>query len=249
MATSQHTGMISATKVCTGCHRALPATRDHFHKHPSGKYGLQAACRECQAASKRRYYKTAAGRAAVNAYRAKNIERIIAYNRSRPPLTEAEAAAARERAKRWYWEHRDQARQANRNRARLPHVKAKNKEYQRKYQASRLRRNGEYALRHRTRSAIVTALKQGRTTARGRWWEAACGYTLEELRQHLQSQFTAAMTWENRGTYWEIDHIRPLAGFVIPDADCPAFREAWGLHNLRPLEKSENRAKGGPERQ
>ncbi len=236
------------TKHCAACDRDLPATAEHFHKHPRGKHGLHNHCRACRNAAKRAAYGTPDGKAAAQAYRAKNRDRIAAYNRSRPPLTEAELAAARKRASQWYEEHKEQAREANRKRARLPHAKAKNREYQRKYHASRLRRNGEYALRHRTRSAILLALKQGRVTAKGRWWEAACGYTLEELRQHLQSQFTAAMTWENRGTYWEIDHIRPLAGFVIPDADCPAFREAWGLHNLRPLEKSENRAKGGPER-
>lgn len=45
-----------------------------------------------------------------------------------------------------------------------------------------------------------------------------------------------------------MDHIRPLAGFVIPNVECPAFREAWGLSNLQPLLKADNRAKGGPKR-
>ena len=45
------------------------------------------------------------------------------------------------------------------------------------------------------------------------------------------------MTWDNYGTYWEVDHIKPLSL-------CDAFEEAWQLSNLQPLTCSENRSKG-----
>lgn len=248
MANAQHTEIVGSTKACTGCRRTLPATREFFHKHPSGKFGLQAACRECQATSKRTYYQTAEGKAAANAYRAKNLERIAAYNRSRPPRSEAKREEDRRRAARWYEANKERARASFKKWRSSPENKAKNRVYQSRYHARRLRHDGEYALRRKTRSAILQALSQGRVKGRGRWWEAALGYTLEELRRHIESQFRPGMTWDNHGTLWEIDHIKPLAGFVVPDAHCLAFRQAWALSNLRPLLRVDNREKGGPRR-
>lgn len=35
------------TKVCTGCQQTFPATTEHFHRHPEGKYGLMWKCKAC----------------------------------------------------------------------------------------------------------------------------------------------------------------------------------------------------------
>jgi len=35
----------------------------------------------------------------------------------------------------------------------------------------------------------------------GRRWEKLVGYTLEDLREHLESQFDNKMNWENYGGY------------------------------------------------
>ena len=78
----------------------------------------------------------------------------------------------------------------------------------------------------------------------GRKWEALVGYTLSDLMQHLERQFTAGMTWENRGE-WHVDHIRPLCSFEFQTPDCPQFREAWALTNLRPLWAKDNLTKSG----
>lgn len=37
-----------ATKVCTACGKEYPATTEYFHKQKSGKYGLNAKCKECK---------------------------------------------------------------------------------------------------------------------------------------------------------------------------------------------------------
>jgi hypothetical protein len=72
-------------------------------------------------------------------------------------------------------------------------------------------------------------------TKGARAWEALVGYTLGDLVRHLERQFGSGMTWDNRGAFWVIDHIQPIASFAITGPDCPEFRACWSLPNLRPL--------------
>jgi 5-methylcytosine-specific restriction endonuclease McrA len=73
----------------------------------------------------------------------------------------------------------------------------------------------------------------------GRHWESLVGYTVEQLKRHLEKQFQSGMTWDNYGQ-WHIDHIVPASAFnfIVPeDID---FKNAWNLKNLRPLWAGDN---------
>ncbi len=74
----------------------------------------------------------------------------------------------------------------------------------------------------------------------GRSWQKLVGYTLEDLTKHLEKQFNDKMNWNNYGSYWHIDHIKPqsLFNYIIPKD--PEFKECWALTNLQPLEKIAN---------
>ena len=69
------------------------------------------------------------------------------------------------------------------------------------------------------------------------------GCTIQELREHLESQFTEGMTWENMGRGgWHIDHIIPCAFF---DLSKPSHQKVcFNWQNLQPLWESDNCAKG-----
>ncbi len=69
------------------------------------------------------------------------------------------------------------------------------------------------------------------------------GYTGEELIQHLESQFTNGMSWDNMNE-WHIDHIRPVASFNYDSTDHPDFKKCWALNNLQPLWATDNIRKG-----
>lgn len=71
-------------------------------------------------------------------------------------------------------------------------------------------------------------------------WRGIVGYSLETLCAHLEARFTPDMTWENYGSFWQIDHIRPVSDFDLPRE----IIECWELRNLRPLPAVENMAKG-----
>lgn len=80
----------------------------------------------------------------------------------------------------------------------------------------------------------------------GRGWESLVGYTVEDLRLHLERQFRPGMTWENWGKgehCWHIDHIVPKARFSFRTDTDPDFRACWALTNLRPLWQPENQSK------
>lgn len=65
-------------------------------------------------------------------------------------------------------------------------------------------------------------------------------YSVQDLKIHLEKQFLPGMNWKNYGSHWHIDHIRPLASFVVNGIDDPVILEAWCLTNLRPLWAMDN---------
>jgi hypothetical protein len=68
------------------------------------------------------------------------------------------------------------------------------------------------------------------------------GCTGQQVKEHLEAQFDDSMTWSNYGTYWHVDHIRPLASY---DMNIMADRKhAFHYTNLQPLEAMENMRKG-----
>lgn len=74
-------------------------------------------------------------------------------------------------------------------------------------------------------------------------WEELVGYTLEQLMYHLESKFNDKMSWDNYGTYWQIDHIVPVNAFNIKSYTDKAFKNCWSLENLQPLDSIRNTQK------
>lgn len=78
-------------------------------------------------------------------------------------------------------------------------------------------------------------------------WERELGYTLADLRQHLERQFVGSMSWSNYAGHkqwraqnvWVIDHIVPKVLFTREDS-----ARAFALSNLRPLWLRANLRKG-----
>ena len=99
------------------------------------------------------------------------------------------------------------------------------KEYNQKYGVDiewTLLRN----LRIRLRNALKKEFKSGKTLE-------LLGCSIEEFKLHLEKQFDQNMTWENYGTYWEVDHIQPLSK-----------GGTFHFTNTQPMYYSENRSKG-----
>lgn len=66
------------------------------------------------------------------------------------------------------------------------------------------------------------------------------GYSKNELRDRIESQFTDGMSWSDRSSF-HIDHIVPVAVFFAHGVDDPKVINS--LINLRPLSPKENKTK------
>lgn len=91
-------------------------------------------------------------------------------------------------------------------------------------------------LNNRIRNSLSQCLRPGRkSTSKSQ----LLGWTLDELKTHIERQFLKGMSWENMSE-WHIDHIVPLSSFKFESHEDPEFRRAWALTNLRPLWAGDN---------
>lgn len=70
--------------------------------------------------------------------------------------------------------------------------------------------------------------------------EALLGYTKQELRERIESQFRPGMSWSDRASF-HIDHIVPIAWFL--DRGIRDIATINALANLQPLSPRENQTK------
>ena len=117
---------------------------------------------------------------------------------------------------------------------------------------ARYRNCKDFAIKERMRRQVTKAIKRDgigevirgaiRRGAESKTVERKLGYTVQELRKHLEKQFTKGMSWDAfMGGEIHIDHVRPQASFDLSDDE--QWVECWSLPNLRPCWAKENRAK------
>jgi len=102
--------------------------------------------------------------------------------------------------------------------------------------------DASFRFKDRIRTAVWQCLKE-RDILKVNSTFQLLGYSLEELMQHLEKQFTNGMTWDNYGQ-WHVDHIRPMSSFNFTSPDEPEFKACWALNNLQPLWWPDNLSKG-----
>jgi transposase-like protein len=115
-----------------------------------------------------------------------------------------------------------------------------------------------FVLRKSISYSIWKMLKGFNVTKEGRSCLDFLGYTIEELKVHLEGQFESWMTWNTYGAYhrktwkdadqttwtWQIDHIIPQTDLPYASMEDENFRKCWALENLRPLNSKQNHSDG-----
>lgn len=116
-------------------------------------------------------------------------------------------------------------------------VSEKNK--QNAYIKNKYKTNHNYRLRHSFSSLLRHHLK---TNKNKKHTFNILGYSLEDLKNHLEKKFNKKMNWDNYGKYWHVDHIIPASNFnQLNELE---FIKCWSLENLQPLEAVINMSKG-----
>lgn len=105
----------------------------------------------------------------------------------------------------------------------------------------RRREDAAFRFRQAFSARVRQSLRGGKDHAS---WESLVGYSLRDLRQHIERQFASGMSWENYGD-WHVDHVVPVTSFSFDGPAQPEFHACWALSNLRPLWAGPNISKGG----
>ena len=97
--------------------------------------------------------------------------------------------------------------------------------------------NPSQNLRTRIMARLTESLKTKRP-GRNKWLDTL-GYSVDELKQHIESKFLDGMSWDNYGE-WHIDHVIPIAAFNYSSIEDFDFKRCWALKNLQPLWANDN---------
>ena len=117
----------------------------------------------------------------------------------------------------------------------------KNLEYRVAWERNKRKTNPQHRLNINFARAICHCLGSKKEW---RKQQGLVDHTINDLVKHLEKQFDDKMNWDNYGSYWHIDHIKPISLFKYETAEDPEFKKCWALDNLQPLEKIANLKKG-----
>jgi len=96
-----------------------------------------------------------------------------------------------------------------------------------------------FKLKFNIRTLIRNSIKR-QFTEKSKKTIEILGCTYEEFKIYLESQFDENMNWENQGSYWHMDHIKPISLATSKD-------EVYKLNhytNFQPLYSLDNLIKG-----
>jgi len=213
--------IIGIEKECTKC-KKIKVIED-FYSNTDSKDGHCWWCKRCMNEKDKQWWKN---------------NREKAYNANRR-WRKNNPENVRRSILKWAKSHPDVVKRLHRRW--IENNPEKVKEYNQKANAKK-RRTLKGRLNARMSNAVYMAL---RSNKKGRHWETLVGYTLDQLKKHLEKQFKAGMTWENYGKGgWEIDHKIPQTAFNYEKPEDDDFKKCWALKNLQPLWAKENILKG-----
>jgi hypothetical protein len=128
--------------------------------------------------------------------------------------------------------------------------------YKRTNKRKKIRRDTDpsYRLRCLISRSVSRMLKLNDSSKRGGSIKNALPFSMDELKNHLETQFESWMTWNNQGRYdsknwndndsttwtWQIDHVIPQADLLYASMQDDNFKKCWALENLRPLSAKQN---------
>lgn len=250
------------TKMCTKCKIEQDIT--NFWKDKNKSDGLSCWCIKCQKEynenrkdKQKQWYEQHKEKIKEKhrVYREQHKEEIKNYNQNYDKINREKRlirqkqyyeSHKKERQDYYYSDYREKSKERSKK-YREEH-KEKLKAYDKKYREEHKEELKAYDKQRNQNNKLYRCMSKGiwhslQGAKSEQKWETLISYNLKELKQHLESQFTPEMNWDNYGEYWEIDHIIPQNLLKTNNPEDKKFQICWSLANLRPLEKSLNRSR------
>lgn len=252
-------------KCCRACGNSK--SLNEFYAASGCLLGVRPDCIDCMNVKRRERYENdpslkekrrqeyvdnaEAARAAAKVWRLENIEHAKAKakewreanseqnKKSIAQWREDNPDRIKEYSKDYYRENRDEILENKRVFRSLnqDHIRERDRKYDRTGIDKRRRSTPKGKLsanmQRGIRRGILSGSKSGRRTFE------LLGYSVDELKAHLEALFEDGMSWENYGE-WHIDHKIPLAAHNYETPDDIDFKRAWSLDNLQPLWAEDN---------
>lgn len=112
----------------------------------------------------------------------------------------------------------------------------KNRDKRNEYLKNKRKEDVQFRIRKNIRDRMRAAM-DGRSKSEHTMKLLGC--SIEELKIHLEKQFTTGMSWDNYGKKgWHIDHILPCASFDLTNLDEQI--KCFHYTNLQPLWAEDN---------
>jgi len=208
----------NSRKQCSSCHEYKPLNA--FGKRTSRPDGLRIQCKACEKEYRQR----------------PKTKELKQKSNKRYHQTEKWKQYRQE----WAAKNKDRLRANQIKWVAQPHNRERRRK-QRREQERTKRKDPLYRLGNNLSRQIRKTIHHNK---QGWHWENVVGYSLDDLKAHLETQFQAGMTWKNYGS-WHIDHIKPKSSFPISSQNWREItKEIWALKNLQPLWAKDNISKG-----
>lgn len=222
----------SINKLCKNCNCIIT------NRHNNIKY-----CKKCRDKQKNIYSKK---------FYSKNKEKILEYSKNWEEKNKEKRTIQKKEYQKKY--KKDIRKYQNK-------WKTENKKYKenRAKQIREKRKNDPaFRLKENMSRHIRTALKKNNVSKNRKSYLDYIGYTIQELKQHIELLFESWMNWDNQDRYlvknwddndpstwkWQIDHIIPQEDLPYTSMEDENFKKCWGLSNLRPLSAKQNQLDG-----
>jgi len=213
-------------KICSKCKTTKLLIE--FCKDKNRKDNLSTWCKSCCKLSKKLHTQNTRKERSIKAkkYYQKNRKEILKKCKQYRKLH-------KEKSKKYKKEHQEELKQYCKNYNRLNKKRFATDRKQRRYM------DIKFKIGCNLRTRIWHAVKNN---SKSKPTMKLIGCAIEQLKQHLEIQFTENMTWNNYGK-WHIDHIKPCCSF---DLSKPREQhKCFNYKNLQPLWAKDNRVKSG----
>ena len=207
------------TRKCPGCDTVKPATE--YYKSVKTKDGLQCYCKTCK----------------VERYKESKKKSDKKYNEKYLSIPENKEKKYKKTRQ---WQSNNPKKQKNylKKYNQTEEAKSKRRKYMKKEYNEKYGKDPIYTLkltlRNRLRMAIKNNAKKGKALE-------MLGCSIEEFKLYIENKFDNKMNWDNYGSYWELDHIKPCDAFNLNSLE--EQKKCFIFTNIQPLEKIQNRRK------